>query len=153
MKGENPKSGTKEKYLEAVFRLERENGSVRVTDLAEDLGLLKGSVSGALRNLKALGLIDTSPYRSIELTDAGRRIAETIDQRNRALSLFLCRVLELPADESEKAARRMGPAVPETLIERIGELVEEPCPEDNAPARRFNGGRPCRAPSGEDPEE
>jgi DtxR family Mn-dependent transcriptional regulator len=106
-----------EKYLDAILRLENENHAVRVTDLSIDLGLQKGSVSGALRSMKAAGLVDHSPYGRIRLTEFGRQQAEAIAGRNRTLAEFMVGVLQLDTALAEAAARRMGPAVETPVVD------------------------------------
>lgn len=113
----NQRSHSTDKYLEAIFRIEKKNGAVRVKNVALELGLLKGSVSGALKKLEALGYIDYPPYQPITLTARGRRIAESIVQRNRVLARFLTEVLQMSPETSRTAVRRMGPATPEMVIE------------------------------------
>lgn len=108
-----------EKYLEAIFRLERKNGAVRVKDIATELGLQKGSVSGALKKLDERGLIVYPPYQPINLTDEGRRIAEYIVWRHGILTRFLAEVLQMAPDEAESAGRRLGYAVEEKVIVRM----------------------------------
>ena len=46
-----------ENYLEAILDLEKTNKVARAKDIAEKLGLQKGSVSGALKVLKEKSLI------------------------------------------------------------------------------------------------
>lgn len=44
-------------YLLTIHKLREQKGYARVTDIAKDLGLTKGSVSTALNNLKKKGLV------------------------------------------------------------------------------------------------
>ena len=108
-----------EKYVEAIFRLENKKGVVRITDLAIELGLKKGTVSGAAKTLRKQKIIDYAPYQSIRLTAAGRRAADKILRRNRILEQFLSQVLKIDPEISETAARRMGAAVDERVVERM----------------------------------
>lgn len=106
-----------EKYLDAILRLENEDLAVRVKDISIDLGLQKGTVSSALKSMKAAGLVDHSPYRRVRLTEFGRRQAEAIAGRNRTLAEFLVGVLHLDTALAEAAARRMGPAVETPVVD------------------------------------
>ncbi|MGD9211406.1 MAG: metal-dependent transcriptional regulator [Desulfobacteraceae bacterium] len=108
-----------EKYLEVILRLEKLNGLVRVKDIAAELGLLKGSVSGNLKKLKTLRLVRNVPYSPIKLTPKGRRIAESIVTRNEILTRFLINVLHLDLEASKAAARRMGHSIDERVLERM----------------------------------
>ena len=116
---------TTEKYLEVIFQLERNNGEVRVRDIATRLGLQKGTVSGALKKLKAHKWIVYPPYRSIRLTASGRRIAESVVQRNATLKQFLVEVLKMDPKDAEMAAGRMGYSVEDRVIERMLPFVTD----------------------------
>lgn len=66
---------SKEDYLEAVLIQIHKNGACRITDVANQLGYSKPSVSVALRKLEEEGFIEKDDWR-ILLTEEGRRIAE-----------------------------------------------------------------------------
>jgi DtxR family Mn-dependent transcriptional regulator len=71
-----PASSAVEDYLKAVYALEtRLEGPVPTNALAERLGVTPGSVSGMLRRLDELGLLEHERYRGVTLTSEGRRIA------------------------------------------------------------------------------
>jgi Mn-dependent DtxR family transcriptional regulator len=110
---------THERYLEAIFRLQKNIGVVRVTDLAVELGLKKGTVSGTLKVLKKQKVIDYAPYRPIALTAQGRRSAEKIDRRNRIVERFLVQALQIDPEISITAARRIGAAVDGCVLEHM----------------------------------
>ena len=65
-----------EDYLEAVFHIERKNGSARATDIALRLGVKAPSVTVALKTLGEKGLVHYAPYGLITLTEKGRRFAK-----------------------------------------------------------------------------
>ncbi len=108
-----------DRYLEAILRLENKEGLVRVKDIASELGLSKGSVSGALKTIKERGLIDFLPYRPIRLTAEGRNMAGRIAARNRILYRFLTKIIHMDSKASQTAARRMGPAVDDLVVEHM----------------------------------
>jgi len=59
-------------YLLTIHKLKENRGYARVTDIAKDLGLTKGSVSTALNNLKKKGLIvEEDDSKFLLLTDSG----------------------------------------------------------------------------------
>ena len=53
-------SDSLEDYLEAILELERTNKVARVKDIAEKMGVLKGSVTVALKNLAEKGYVNLS---------------------------------------------------------------------------------------------
>lgn len=58
-------------YLLTIHKLKEEKGYARVTDIAKELGLTKGSVSTALGNLKKRELVVEDESKFLSLSDAG----------------------------------------------------------------------------------
>ena len=79
-----------EMYLETIYTLARERGSVRSIDVAEHMGYSKPSVSRAVGLLKTGGYLTMEKDGSLVLTQEGARIAQNIFQRHTVLSLLLC---------------------------------------------------------------
>ena len=125
MSQEHWRTQSTEKYLKAIFLLERKNGAVRVRDIATKLGLQKGSVSGALKKFKAHKWIDHQPYGAISLTSSGRLLAGGIVERDNILKHFLTEVLQMKPEDSERAAGRMGHAVEQKVIEKMLAFVTD----------------------------
>ena len=69
-----------ENYLETILML-GQDGNVRSVDIANKMGYSKPSISIAMKNLKANGLI-TINSGFITLTDSGREIAQRIYDRH-----------------------------------------------------------------------
>lgn len=81
---------SKEDYLEAILIIKERQGYVRSTDVADQLGVTKPSVSYATRHLKEEGFIVSDHAGMLILTDSGRAIAERIYRRHRILTkLFI----------------------------------------------------------------
>jgi hypothetical protein len=62
-------------YVEAIADLIAFCGEARATDLAKSLGVTHVTVIRTVQRLQRDGLVTTQPYRSIFLTDAGRKLA------------------------------------------------------------------------------
>ena len=58
-------------YLFSIHKLKEKNGYARVTDIAKEMNLTKGSVSTALNNLKRKELILEDENKFFTLTDKG----------------------------------------------------------------------------------
>ncbi len=81
---------SKEDYLEAILIIKERQGYVRSTDVADQLGVTKPSVSYATRHLKEDGFITSDHAGMLVLTDSGREIAKRIYRRHRILTkLFI----------------------------------------------------------------
>lgn len=78
-----------EDYVELIAELIDLNGAARPVEIAERLGVTQPTVSKNLNRLKRDGLILQEPYRSIRLTEEGRRLAETCRRRHRIVVDFL----------------------------------------------------------------
>lgn len=61
-----------EEYLKTMYVLQKQNGNIRVTDVAEKMNCSKPSVNKALNNLKTEKLVNYETYGTIELTEERR---------------------------------------------------------------------------------
>ncbi len=113
-----------EDYLETILDLEKTNKVARVKDIAEKLGVLRGSVTGALKSLTEKGLINYEPYSFITLTRKGASIAREITRRHQVLRDFLQKVLLLDPENAEKNACRMEHAMDKAVIDRLVQFIE-----------------------------
>jgi len=78
-----------ENYLETILMLGHTKPHVRSIDIANELDFSKPSVSVAMKNLRQNGYIQVDGNGYITLTDAGRKIAETMYERHTMLSSWL----------------------------------------------------------------
>ncbi len=83
---------TTEDYVELIADLLDATGEARLSDLATRLGVSRPTVSKMLDRLLTEGYIDSQPYRSIFLTDKGRKLADTCRQRHQIIYAFLLRL-------------------------------------------------------------
>ena len=60
-----------EDYLEAVFVISKQKNSVRLTDIAEYLGVSKPSVNRAINTLTQNGYLEHVTYGDIVITPQG----------------------------------------------------------------------------------
>ena len=112
-------SDNMENYLEAILELESVHKVARVKDIAQRLGVQRGSASGALKTLGEKGLIHYEPYSYITLTSRGRKIAEEIAHRHAVLRDFLLNVLQIDPDIAESTACKMEHAIDQNTKERL----------------------------------
>lgn len=92
-----------EDYVELIEQLTRELGEARATDLARHLGVSPTTVTRTLQRLQAEGLVVSPPYRSIFLTDVGRRLAEESRRRHEIVEGFLLALGVPPEDAAVDA--------------------------------------------------
>lgn len=123
-------TASQEDYLEAIYNISAEKMAARAKDISNRLNVRASSVTGALRNLGKMGLINYAPYDLITLTEEGRVIAEEIVKRHSALERFLVNVLGIEKKEADEAACKMEHSVPKAIVERLVKYAEyvDNCP-------------------------
>ena len=78
-----------EDYVELVADLIDEQGEARAVDIGRRLGVTGATVNKMLARLKQMDLITTEPYRSVFLTEEGRRMAEQSRRRHHIVVALL----------------------------------------------------------------
>lgn len=112
-----------ENYLEAILMIQLEKGSVRSIDVAHQLSFSKPSVSRAVSLLRENGYILMSRDGLLELTPAGRKIAETIYERHILLSSWLTS-LGVPADIAAEDACKMEHDISPITFQKLKDHIQ-----------------------------
>jgi DtxR family Mn-dependent transcriptional regulator len=114
-------------YAKAVYALETRGGSaVSTNDLAARLGVTPGSVSGMVRKLTEVGIVEHEPYHGVRLTDEGRRVALEVLRHHRLLELFLAQELGMSWDRVHAEAEVLEHVLSEELEELIAARLGQP---------------------------
>jgi DtxR family Mn-dependent transcriptional regulator len=123
-------TASQEDSLEAIYHISAEKTAARAKDIACRLAVRASSVTGALRILGRLGLVNYAPYDLITLTEQGCAAAEDIVRRHRALKQFFVNVLGIDPQEADEAACKMEHSVSKTIVGRLVKYSEhmEQCP-------------------------
>ncbi len=114
-----------EEYLKTMYILEKQNGDIRVTDIAKKMNCSKPSVNKALNNLKDNNLINYETYGKIELTKQGENLAKKILEAYDIVYVFLKDVLELDKKEAEKEAEKIKLAVSDNTLNELAKYVHK----------------------------
>src|SRR4051794_41053111 len=86
-------------YAKAIYALEERAGAAVSTNaLAERLGVTPASASAMVKRLDGLGLVTHVPYRGVQLTAAGTKVALEVLRHHRLLELYLAETLGVPWD-------------------------------------------------------
>ncbi len=93
-----------EDYLEAILRLQQENGIARSVDVAKKLNVSKPSVSRAMSILEENGYVTVGNIGALQLTEKGRAKAEEIYGRHVLLTKFLQKITGVSEEQAEKNA-------------------------------------------------
>lgn len=113
-----------EDYLEAVFVISQQRGNVRLTDIAEHLGVSKPSVNRAVNTLTQNGFLEHITYGDIVLTPAGESYAANVLRRHRLIKQFLTDNLGVDEENAENDACKMEHVMSPVTIEKLYEYIE-----------------------------
>lgn len=114
-----------EEYLKTMYVLKKQNGKIRVTDIAEKMSCTKPSVNKAICNLKDNGLINYESYGPIELTKEGEDLAKKILEAYDIVYLFLKDVLNLEEKQANKEAEKIKSVITDETINKLAKYVHK----------------------------
>ncbi len=80
---------TAEDYVELIADLIEVNGEARIVDLATRFGISHATVNKTIGRLQKEGLVVTQPYRSLFLSDKGKKMAQESKERHLLIVEFL----------------------------------------------------------------
>lgn len=113
-----------EMYLETIYILETNDGHAHGAEIAKRLGVSKPSVSKAMKQLKAKGLVNKELYGTITLTKKGKEISQKIYTNHRLISLFLEHSLKLDVDEAAKNACKIEHILSDNMLTAIKKYLK-----------------------------
>jgi DtxR family Mn-dependent transcriptional regulator len=114
-------------YAKAIYALEqRGGGAVSTTALADRLEVTPASASGMVRRLGELGLVTHEPYRGVQLTERGVRLALEVLRHHRLLELYLATSLGVPWDRVHDEAEVLEHVLSEELEALIAAKLGHP---------------------------
>lgn len=98
---ENPVSHSMAHYLVKLRDLNLAHGYARVSDVARELDVTKGTVSVQMRHLKEKGFVSEDSNRMLRLTESGETLARQVIYNRATIIQFLNKVLEVDAEQAE----------------------------------------------------
>lgn len=119
-------SPSTEDYLKTIFEIQSLGRAAQTSAIAESLAIAPGSVSGMVKRLSEIGLVEHEPYRGVQLTKSGRRTALKVVRRHRILEVYLTSKLGYGWDSVHEEAERLEHAVSDELIERMAMALGNP---------------------------
>ena len=115
-----------EDYLKVIYGLETSGERVATQTIAERMNVAAPSVTGMLKRLAELKLIEHEPYRTIQLTSTGRKVALEVVRHHRLLELYLSEALGYSWDEVHDEADRLEHTISEEFEARIDAVLGFP---------------------------
>ena len=113
-----------EDYLEAVLILQKKQGMVRSIDLARHMGFSKPSISHAVGVLKNGDFLTVDEDGYLNLTNAGREVAEKIYERHQFFTEQLVAV-GVDRETAERDACRIEHVISEEAFEKLKTSVRK----------------------------
>lgn len=116
-----------EDYAKAIYALShRDDRAVATNALAARLGVSAASASAMVKKLADRGLAVHVPYKGVELTEEGERVALEVMRHHRLLELFLVEQLGVPWDRVHEEAEALEHVLSEDLETRIAAKLGHP---------------------------
>ena len=134
-------SQTVEDYLKTILLLQRRQGQVTTSALAEQLKIAPASVTGMLKKLAQLNLVLHEPYQGVTLTEAGHKIALEVLRHHRLVELYLAEALGVPWDQVHDEAEKWEHVLSERMEAQMDKLLGYPTADPH--------GSPIPTPHGE----
>jgi DtxR family Mn-dependent transcriptional regulator len=113
-------------YLKEIYKLQTSGERATTTAIARRMGVAPSSATSMLKKLAVLGLADHAPYRGVELSDAGAKIALEVVRHHRLLEQYLAETLGLGIDAVHDEADRLEHVISEELEARIDQQLGYP---------------------------
>jgi DtxR family transcriptional regulator, Mn-dependent transcriptional regulator len=119
-------SESQEDYLKHIFLLSESSDRVTTQSLADHLKIKPASVTGMIKKLAEVNLIEYERYRGVQLTEAGEKVAIEILRHHRLIEMYLAEVLGYSWDEIHEEAERLEHHISEKFEQRIAEKLGHP---------------------------
>jgi len=133
--GRTPLTEAQEDYLKQVLLLGSDSkGTDRLEDtrpvstqsLANQMQVKPASVTGMLKKLAGLGLVEYEAYRGVRLTRAGYKVALEVLRHHRLLETYLHQALGYGWEEVHAEAEKLEHHISEAFEARIAEWLGHP---------------------------
>ena len=113
-------------HLLAIHELGAEYGGwARVSDIARQLAITRGSVSINLRTLKKRGFVVTDEHRMVKLSGKGIEIVKAVQSKKAAFKTFLTEVLGVSERQAEVDSCKIEHLISRETTERLARFLEE----------------------------
>ena len=134
-------STAQEDYIETIFNLSGELDKVRVTDIAERLGVRMPAVTRAVQGLEKLRMIERDDGRGICLTSLARKLAGALVHRHSDLVTFLTEVLGVDERTAEADTCQMEHGISPETAQSLHEFLKEYARQDEKTREQLRSSR------------
>jgi DtxR family Mn-dependent transcriptional regulator len=114
---------TIEEYIEVIYFLENSEGSAQTGKIASEMKVKPSSVTEMLKKLKKVGLVKYESYTGSTLTPSGRKTAQELARRHKAIADFL-EIIGVQRAMAEIDACQIEHHVSSESMQRVEKFVE-----------------------------
>jgi DtxR family Mn-dependent transcriptional regulator len=115
-----------EDYVKAIWLIAERGETTSGQAIAAQLGVSQASVSGMIKKLAELELVEYEAYRPVHLTEKGRLVALEVVRHHRLLELFLSEALGMSWDRIHAEAEILEHHISEDLEDLIAAKLGHP---------------------------
>lgn len=115
-----------EDYLKTIYELQSQHGKVNTTLLAKHLDFAPASVTGMIKKLADMHLVDYERYQGVQLTLGGEKIALAVIRHHRLVESYLAEALGVPWDKVHEEAEKWEHVLSEDVAERMDAALGHP---------------------------
>jgi DtxR family Mn-dependent transcriptional regulator len=113
-----------EDYLEEIFLIESTGRDITVTDLAERMGITKGTVTATVQKMVEAGMLNHERYGTLYLTEEGRKKGLMVHRRHEGLHAFFHELLGVDRARSSEMACGMEHYMDDVTDKRLYAMVD-----------------------------
>ena len=113
-------------YLKTIYEIVQGGDRATTNALADQLGVTAASVTGMLKKLAELNLVEYERYQGVMLTKAGQKIALSVVRHHRLIELYLTEAMGFSWDRVHAEADRLEHAISEEFVDKVSELLGNP---------------------------
>lgn len=117
-----------EDYMEMIYRLVKDDGQVRISDLSKALNVQPPSSSKMVQKLSEMGFLEYEKYGTIRLSKEGCDLGEYLINRHEIIEQFfqLIGVADGILEQTEKIEHNINPNTLEQIKVLINFIKSEP---------------------------
>ena len=115
-----------EDYLKGIHELQAREDKVSTSALAKRLQIAQASVTGMIKKLAEMKLVEYSRYQGVKLTEAGEKIALEVIRHHRLLELYLAEAMGYSWDKVHDEAEQLEHFISEEFEDKIDQFLGRP---------------------------
>ena len=108
-----------------MYILKKQNGDIRVTDVANKMNCSKASVNKSINSLKENNLVNYETYGDIELTIEGEKLARKILEAYDIMYVFLKDVIGVDDELAAQDAEKIKTVLSDTSVNEIAKYIHK----------------------------